>query len=154
MSNLQNRDHEGAARSSLFPHPAGAADQTGVRLHSAAAVVAELATAAHGIRPAQIDSADSIAVVPGFKRGAPVVDVGFGRGFISCRMRASRSAPGAIARSTPVDGQIASAEPSFRTGSRSARTLPRLGEIVRPPMATPVSGSSFLAAPRARNFRP
>ena len=76
---------------------ASAADETAARLDRAMAVFAKLTTAPHGIRPEQIDSADCIAVVPGFKKGAAVVGVGFGRGFISCRTDAGWSAPGAIA---------------------------------------------------------
>ena len=79
---------------------ARAADETAVRLDRAAAVFAKLTTAPHGIRPEQIASADCVAVVPGFKKGAAVVSVGFGRGFISCRTDAGWSAPGAIAFET------------------------------------------------------
>ena len=89
---------------------ARAADETGARLNGAAAVFAKLITAPHGIRPEQIDSADCIAVVPGFKKGAGVVGVGFGRGFISCRRDAGRSAPGAIAFETGSVGVQLSAE--------------------------------------------
>ena len=77
-----------------------AADETTARLDKAAAVFAKLTTAPHGIRPEQIDSADCIAVVPGFKKGAAVVGIGFGRGFISCRTDTGWSAPGAIAFET------------------------------------------------------
>ena len=49
---------------------ASAADQTQARLDRGTAVFAKLTTAPHGIRPEQIDSADCIAVVPGFKKGA------------------------------------------------------------------------------------
>ncbi len=79
---------------------ATAADETGARLDKAAAVFAKLTAAPHGIRPEQIDSADCVAVVPGFKKGAAVVGVGFGRGFISCRTDAGWSAPGAVALET------------------------------------------------------
>ena len=79
---------------------ARAADETGDRLNRAVAVFAKLTVAPHGIRPEQIQSADCIAVVPGFKKGAAVVGVGFGRGFISCRTDAGWSAPGAIALET------------------------------------------------------
>ncbi len=79
---------------------ARAADETTARLDKAAAVFTKLTAAPHGIRPEQIDSADCIAVVPGFKKGAAVVGVGFGRGFISCRTDAGWSAPGAIAIET------------------------------------------------------
>ena len=110
---------------------ARAADETGARLDRAAAVFAKLATSPNGIRSEQIDAADCIAVVPGFKKGAAAVGVGFGRGIISCRTDAGWSAPGAIAFETgslgvqfgrrkdrhcdTVDGQIASAEASFGT---------------------------------------
>ncbi|HEX4770537.1 MAG TPA: lipid-binding SYLF domain-containing protein [Bryobacteraceae bacterium] len=77
---------------------ASAADQTQARLlDRGAAVFAKLTTAPNGIRPEQIDSADCITVVPGFRKGAAVVGVGFGRGFISCRTDAGWSAPGAVA---------------------------------------------------------
>src|SRR5436190_22851550 len=39
---------------------------------------------------------DCIAIIPGFKKGAAVVGIGYGRGFISCRSGESWSAPGAI----------------------------------------------------------
>jgi lipid-binding SYLF domain-containing protein len=77
-----------------------AADDATARLDRAAAVFTKLTTAPHGIRPEQINSADCIAVVPGFKKGAAVVGVGFGRGFISCRTDDGWSAPGAIAFET------------------------------------------------------
>lgn len=50
----------------------------------------------HGIRLEQITSADCVVVIPGFKKGAAVVGVSYGRGFISCRNGESCSAPGAI----------------------------------------------------------
>ena len=87
-----------------------AADQTGARLDKAAAVFAKLTTAPHGIRTEQIDSADCIAVVPGFKKGAAVVGVGFGREFVSCRTAAGWSAPGAIAFETGSLGVQSGAE--------------------------------------------
>jgi lipid-binding SYLF domain-containing protein len=79
---------------------ARAADETGARLDRAAAVFAKLTAEEHGIRQGQIDSADCIVVVPGFKKGAAVVGIGFGRGFISCRTDAGWSAPGAVAFET------------------------------------------------------
>src|ERR1700722_1646320 len=79
---------------------ARAADETGARLDRAAAVYAKLTAEEHGIRPGQIDSADCIAVGPGFKKGAAVVGIGFARGFISCRTDAGWSAPGAVAFET------------------------------------------------------
>ena len=79
---------------------ARAADDTTARLDRAASVFAQLTTTSHGIPQERIDSADCIAVIPGFKKGAAVVGVGFGRGFISCRTDAGWSAPGAIALET------------------------------------------------------
>jgi lipid-binding SYLF domain-containing protein len=74
-----------------------AADDTQARLQSAAAVLSKLTdSSGHGIQPEQMASADCVAVIPGFKKGAVVVGVGFGRGFISCRNGATWSAPGAV----------------------------------------------------------
>lgn len=75
-----------------------AADATAARFDKAAAVFTKLSE--HVIRPEQIASADCIAVIPGFKKGAAGVGVGFGRGFISCRRDGGWSAPGAIAFET------------------------------------------------------
>src|SRR6266852_5102823 len=76
---------------------AAAADDTGARLERAAAVLNTLTDPGHGVRPEQIASADCIAVIPGFKKGAAVVGVGYGRGFISCRNGGRWSAPAAVA---------------------------------------------------------
>jgi lipid-binding SYLF domain-containing protein len=74
-----------------------AADDTQARLNSAATVLNKLTdSSGHGIQPEQLASADCVAVIPGFKKGAVVVGVGFGRGFISCRNGANWSAPGAV----------------------------------------------------------
>ena len=51
----------------------------------------------HGIRTEQIASADCIAVIPGFKKGAAVIGVGYGRGFVSCRKGRGWSSPAAVA---------------------------------------------------------
>jgi len=75
---------------------AAAADDTSERLGQAATVFNKLAESGHGIRPEQLATADCVAVVPGFKKGAVVVGVGYGRGFISCRNGGNWSAPGAI----------------------------------------------------------
>jgi SH3 domain-containing YSC84-like protein 1 len=74
---------------------ASAADDTGMRLTKAAAALAAIT-----ISPDRIASADCIAVIPGFKKGAAVVGVGFGRGFISCRKDGGWSAPAAITLET------------------------------------------------------
>jgi SH3 domain-containing YSC84-like protein 1 len=67
------------------------------RLESAAVVLDQLTNSSgHGIRPDQIAKADCVAVIPGFKKGAAGVGVGFGRGFISCRNGDNWSAPGAV----------------------------------------------------------
>jgi len=74
-----------------------AADNTSIRLQKAVTVLNELTgPSGHGVGPEEIAGADCIAVIPGFKRGAAVVGVGFGRGFISCRNGDNWSAPGAI----------------------------------------------------------
>ena len=58
---------------------------------------ATLTKSGRDIHTEQLDRADSIAVLPGFKKGAVVVGVGHGRGFISCRNGGAWSAPAAIA---------------------------------------------------------
>jgi SH3 domain-containing YSC84-like protein 1 len=50
----------------------------------------------HEIRATELAGADCVVVNPGFKKGALVVGVGHGRGFISCRNGGNWSAPGAI----------------------------------------------------------
>src|SRR5260370_14872128 len=63
-----------------------AADDTDARFKNAAAVLNKLTgSSEHGIQPEQMASADCVAVIPGFKKGAAVIGIGFGRGFISCR---------------------------------------------------------------------
>jgi len=79
---------------------ATAADGTISRLGRATAVFNSLTTAKNGIRAEQIAAADCIAVIPGFKKGAAVVGVGYGRGFISCRDGGKWSAPGAVSLET------------------------------------------------------
>jgi len=75
---------------------AAAADDTAQRLGQAVTVFDKLTESGHGIRPEQLANADCIAVIPGFKKGAVVVGVGYGRGFISCRNGANWSAPAAV----------------------------------------------------------
>ena len=62
-----------------------AADDTAARLGKALAVLNAMTESGHGIQPQQIAGADCVAVIPGFEKGAAVVGVGYGRGFISCR---------------------------------------------------------------------
>jgi lipid-binding SYLF domain-containing protein len=76
--------------------PAAAADDTAARLGKAGAVLNTVMDSGRGIQAEQIAKADCIAVIPGFKKGAAVVGIGYGRGFISCRSGDSWSAPGAI----------------------------------------------------------
>src|ERR1700722_12680359 len=75
---------------------ASPANDTAARLERAAAVLKTLASSAHGIPSEKLAASDCIAVVPGFKKGAAVVGVGFGKGFISCRTSDGWSAPGSI----------------------------------------------------------
>jgi SH3 domain-containing YSC84-like protein 1 len=79
---------------------ANAADETAARLNRAAASFTTMTDSEHGIRPDRIANADCIAVIPGFKKGAAGVGVGFGRGFISCRNGAGWSAPAEISFET------------------------------------------------------
>jgi lipid-binding SYLF domain-containing protein len=79
---------------------ASAADETAVRLNKATTVFAKLTESEHGTLPSRIASADCIAVIPGFKKGAAGLGFGFGRGFISCRKDAGWSAPAAITLET------------------------------------------------------
>lgn len=76
---------------------AAGADDTAIRLQKATNVFAKLTQSTHGIRAGQLDKADCIAVIPGFKKGAVVVGVAYGRGFISCRKNGGWSAPAAVA---------------------------------------------------------
>ncbi len=78
------------------------------RLESAAEVLDQLTSPpGRGIQPEQMAKADCVAVIPGFKKGAAGVGVGFGRGFISCRTGDNWSAPGAVSlESASVGVQI------------------------------------------------
>lgn len=75
---------------------ASTGDETAERLKRASTVLNTLTHSDHGILPGRIAGADCVAVIPGFKKGAAVVGVGYGRGFISCRNGSNWSAPGAI----------------------------------------------------------
>ena len=66
------------------------------RVTRAVAVLDSMTTGKGGIKAEQLASADCVAVIPGFKKGAAVVGVGYGRGFISCRKDGGWSAPGAV----------------------------------------------------------
>jgi SH3 domain-containing YSC84-like protein 1 len=74
-----------------------AAEDTPKRLDKAVAVLNKLTDpSGHGISQEEITTTDCIAVIPGFKKGAAVVGVSFGRGFISCRNGEDWSAPAAV----------------------------------------------------------
>jgi SH3 domain-containing YSC84-like protein 1 len=73
-----------------------AADDSTARLGKAAAVLDTMTQSGHDIRAGLLAGADCVAVIPGFKKGAAVVGVGYGSGFISCRNGSNWSAPGAI----------------------------------------------------------
>jgi lipid-binding SYLF domain-containing protein len=75
---------------------AAGADDTTARLGKAAAVLNKMTQSGHDIPADKLASADCVVVIPGFKKGAIVVGVGHGRGFISCRNAGNWSAPGAI----------------------------------------------------------
>jgi SH3 domain-containing YSC84-like protein 1 len=73
------------------------AEDTTARFEKAATALNKLTDSSEpGMRQEEIRGADCIAVVPGFKKGAAVVGVGYGRGFISCRTGEGWSAPAAI----------------------------------------------------------
>ena len=48
----------------------------------------------------QFAAADCVAVIPGFKKGAAVIGIGHGRGFLSCRQAGGWSAPAAVSLET------------------------------------------------------
>lgn len=80
--------------------PAVAKDGTAGRMGKAAAVLTTMTESTHGIPADKLAGADCIAVIPGFKKGAAVVGVGYGRGFISCRNSDNWSSPAAITLET------------------------------------------------------
>jgi SH3 domain-containing YSC84-like protein 1 len=75
---------------------AAGADDTTARLGKATAVLNKMTQSGHEIPAGELASADCVVVIPGFKKGAIVVGVGHGRGFISCRNGGNWSAPAAI----------------------------------------------------------
>ena len=73
------------------------AEDPASRLQKSVAVLNKLTDpSGHAIGPEQIAGADCVAVIPGFKKGAAVVGVSYGRGFISCRNSENWSAPAAV----------------------------------------------------------
>jgi SH3 domain-containing YSC84-like protein 1 len=83
---------------------ANGADDTATRVNRATAIFAKLTDSEHAIQPDRLAKADCIAVIPGFKKGAAGVGVGFGRGFVSCRKDVGWSAPAAISLETASIG--------------------------------------------------
>lgn len=75
---------------------AAGADETATRLERATTILSKM-TQSGAIPAGEVANADCVVVIPGFKKGALVVGVGHGRGFISCRNGGGWSAPGAIA---------------------------------------------------------
>ena len=75
---------------------AAAANDTEARLGKAVTVLNTMMESGHGIPPEKLANADCIGVIPGFKKGAAIVGVGYGRGFLSCRTGDGWSAPAAI----------------------------------------------------------
>ena len=71
------------------------AEDLSARFTNSIAVLNEL-TSSHDIRSEQIAGADCVAIIPGLKKGAAVVGVTYGKGFISCRNGHQWSAPGAV----------------------------------------------------------
>ena len=141
--------------------PAIAADDTAARLGRAGAVLNTVMDSGRGIRPEQIANADCIAVIPGFKKGAAVVGIGYGRGFISCRSGESWSAPGAITLESGSLGVQLGAEKidivilsldrerrCFPIGSQSGRMLPPPGEMESRRTRTPTPRFFFSVTPR------
>jgi lipid-binding SYLF domain-containing protein len=77
-----------------------AADDTTGRIERSVAVLNSIKGANNGHWTEQIATADCVAVIPGFKKGAAVVGFGYGRGFLSCRRGEGWSAPGAVTLET------------------------------------------------------
>lgn len=75
---------------------ASPANDTAARIERAAAVLRNLTSSGDGVQSEILAATDCIAVVPGFKKGAALVGIGFGKGFISCRTSGGWSAPGSI----------------------------------------------------------
>jgi SH3 domain-containing YSC84-like protein 1 len=130
-----------------FIHPAVAED-TQKRIQKAVEVLDKLTDSSgrRGDRPEEFGKADCVAVVPAFKKGAAVVGVSFGRGFISCRNGETWSAPAAVTLEggslgvqiggEVIDIVILSLDPERRSklfpiASQSARMLRLHGEMER-----------------------
>jgi lipid-binding SYLF domain-containing protein len=75
---------------------ATSASDTAARLEKSAAVLRSLTSSGDGIQAEILAATDCIAVVPGFKKGAALVGIGFGKGFIPCRTSGGWSPPASI----------------------------------------------------------
>jgi SH3 domain-containing YSC84-like protein 1 len=71
------------------------AEDLSARFTNSSAVLKEL-TSSQDIRSEQIAGADCVAIIPGLKKGAAVVGISYGKGFISCRNGDHWSAPGTV----------------------------------------------------------
>jgi SH3 domain-containing YSC84-like protein 1 len=106
---------------------ATAAEDTADRIRKAVNVLNELTKPGSGMRAEQIASADCIAVIPGFKKGAAVVGVGYGRGFVSCRNGGTWSVPGAVTLETGSVGvQLGAEAIDIVLLSRDGKLRPKL----------------------------
>ena len=87
------------------------ANDTALRLEKSVAVLRSLTSSGDGIQSEILAATDCIAVVPGFKKGAAVVGIGFGKGLISSRTSGGWSAPGSITlQTTSVGVQVGGEE--------------------------------------------
>ena len=86
-------------------------NDTALRLEKSVAVLRSLTSSGDGIQSEILAATDCIAVVPGFKKGAAVVGIGFGKGLISSRTSGGWSAPGSITlQTTSVGVQVGGEE--------------------------------------------
>lgn len=79
---------------------ATAADNTTARLERSVSVLNSMNAAKSEKWTEQFAAADCVAVIPGFKKGAAVIGIGYGRGFLSCRQAGRWSAPAAVSLET------------------------------------------------------
>jgi len=106
---------------------AAKADESTERLDKAAKIFKTMTSSKNGIPGAKLSASDCIAVIPGFKKGAAVVGVGFGKGFIVCRQAGGWSAPGAITiESTSLGLQIGGEEMDLVMLSMDREKRPKL----------------------------
>ena len=108
-----------------------AANDLTARVNRAVGVLDSMTSGKGGVKAEQLANADCVAVIPGFKKGAAVVGVGYGRGFISCRKEGGWSAPAAVKLQSAslgvqvggeeIDIVILSLDPSKRANLLSER---------------------------------